>query len=130
MYLYLNRDNVVMAVVSAVRPVRLTAHHCIALCDENAAEGYVDDAGVVIYAKAGGQLIPQYGDIASVVQVDDETAAAAKPKATKYEGGKVVDNTDTVPGTAAELTRRTADNAAAIEYLSMMTDVDMTGGEA
>lgn len=125
-YLYLNKDNVIIDIVDMPKYVRRNKNDLTILCDSGQAQGLIGADNETIYAKMGAQLIPSYSDIAMVVPVVyDETEEEIVPLKYRYEEGKIMKNTDAYPETNLELTTKSEKNAADIEYLAMMTDVEL-----
>lgn len=122
-YLYLNKDGVIIDIVEIPKYVRRNGNNLTILCSVDQAEGLIGSDNETIYAKIGTQFIPSYSDIAQVVSADiDENIVPLKYK---YEDGDIVKNPDAYPETNIELTAKSEKNTADIEYLAMMSDIEL-----
>lgn len=122
-YLYLNKDNVIIDIVDLPKYVRRNRNNLTVLCSSDQAQGLIGSDNETIYAKMGAQFIPSYSDIALVVSA--EVSEDIVPLKYKYEDGEIVKNTDAYPETNTELTAKTEKNTSDIDYLAMMTDVQL-----
>lgn len=122
-YLYLNINNVIIDIVDIPKYVRRNSNNLTILCSADQAQGFIGSDNETVYAKIGVQLIPSYSDIALVVSAD--VSEDVIPLKCKYEDGKIVKNTDAYPETNIALTTKTEKNASDIDYLAMMTDVQL-----
>lgn len=122
-YLYLNSENVIIDIVDIPKYVRRNSNDLTILCSPDQAQGLIGSDNETIYAKMGSQFIPSYSDIASIIpmEVSDEIV----PLKYKYKDGEIVKNTDPYPETNIALTTKTEKNASDIDYLAMMTDVEL-----
>ena len=120
MFLLLNKENVVIDVVEKVKTVTKAKNGTIILCEAEKAEGYIGSDNDTIYAKMGYGF-PAYTDVASVVEYDGEV----EPIVCKYINGEVVENEDDIQFSNKSLTRGFAKNTADLEYVAMMTGVDI-----
>lgn len=120
MYLMLNKDNVVIDVVETVKPVRKNSIGVTILCGGDQAEGYIGSNNDTVYSKIG-VAFPTYTDIASIVQYDGEV----EPIVCKYINGEIVENEDDIQLSNKSLTKAAAKNTADLEYVAMMTGVDI-----
>lgn len=122
-YLYLNKDNVIIDIVDLPKYVRRNSNNLTILCSPGQAQGLVGSDNETVYAMIGTQFIPSYSDIAGVVPA--EISGEIVPLKYKYEDGRIVKNTDAYPETNIELTAKTDKNASDIDYIAMMTDVEL-----
>lgn len=122
MNLYLNKDNVIVDIVETVKPVR-KANGLTVLCGQDRAEGYLG-ANEEVYAKMGTQLIDQYSDVAQIVE-EVEVPEGVTKRTHKYIEGEFVENADPFPLENLALTEAAAQTAANLEYVAMMTGVDI-----
>ena len=120
MFLMLNKDNVVIDVVETVKPVRKNSIGVTILCGGDQAQGYIGRDNETVYNKIG-YAFPAYTDIANIVQYDGEV----EPIVCKYIDGEVVENTDQLHLSILALTETAAKNTADLEYVAMMTGVDI-----
>lgn len=126
--MYLTASGVIVDIVDTVKPVRKNEHELTVLCKEEVAQGYIGSDNETIYAKAGKQLIPAYTDIQSVVSIDEgNIPEEVKPLAWAYKEGKFVENEDGYPLDNKTLTAGVAKTMADVEYIAMMTDIDLEG---
>lgn len=124
-HLLLNKDNVVIDVVENVKYVKKNGNNLVILCHQHDAQGYIASDNENIYAKLGTQFKPDYTDIAAEATVEDDIAEAIIPRKFKYINGEVVENEDPYPEDNLGLTNATAQNEANIEYIAMMTGVEV-----
>lgn len=123
MILYLNRENVIVDIVEAAKPVRRSRAGLTVLCSTGQAEGYIGSDNETIYARMGQNLIPAYTDVARMIQAD--VPVGIKPLAWKYEDGEFLPNEKPYPLDNVSLTDNTAQNAADLEYVAMMAGIDL-----
>jgi hypothetical protein len=121
MFLLLNKDKVIIDTVETVKPVRKSSTGLTILCSMPDAQGYIGADEETIYAKMGTQLIEAYTNIASVVEYDGE----ATPLAEKYVDGEIVPNEAPFPLGNMALTSAAEKTSADLEYVAMMTGVDI-----
>lgn len=124
-YLLLNKDNVIIDIVKNVKYVKKNCNNLVVLCHQHDAQGYIASDNENIYAKFGTQFKPDYTDIAEEAVVEDDIADIIVPRKFKYINGKVVENEDPYPEDNLGLTNATAQNEANIEYIAMMTGVEV-----
>lgn len=124
-HLLLNKDNVVIDIVEDVKYVKKNGNNLVVLCHQHDAQGYMASDNENIYAKFGAQFKPDYTDIAAEAMVEDDIAETITPRKFKYINGEVVENEDPYPEDNLKLTNATAQNEANIEYLAMMTGVEV-----
>lgn len=124
-HLLLNKDNVVIDVVENVKYVKKNGNNLVILCHQHDAQGYIASDNENIYAKLGTQFKPDYTDIAAEATVEDDIAEAIVPRKFKYINGEVAENEDPYPEDNLRLTNATAQNEANIEYIAMMTGVEV-----
>lgn len=122
MYLYLNRQNVIIDIVDTLKPVR-RVNGLTVLCSKDKAEGYIG-CNETVYAKAGTQLIERFEDIETVEQISD-IPKYVSPLNYKYEMNTFVENEEPYPLANLQLTENTAQNTANIEYMAMMSGIDI-----
>lgn len=122
-YLYLNINHVIIDIIDIPKYVRRNSNDLTILCSADQAQGYIGSDNETIYAKIGVQLIPSYSDIASVAEA--EVSKEIVPLKYKYVNGEIVKNPDAYPADNIELTAKSEKNTADIEYLAMMTDVEL-----
>lgn len=96
------------------------------LCHQHDAQGYIGSDNETIYPKIGTQFRPSYDDIAKESAVD-ELPEGVVPLRYKYdwETCKIVENEDPYPADNTTLTTMAALNTANLEYLAMMTDINL-----
>lgn len=123
-FLLLNKDDVIIDIVDQVRYVKVNENQLTVLCHQHDAQGYIGSDNVTIYAKRGTQFKPSYDDIAKESAVE-ELPDGVVPLLYKYdfETSKIVPNQDPYPEDNTTLTLATAQNAANLAYVAMMTDV-------
>lgn len=121
MFLLLNVKNVIVDIVEEIKPVRVSRSGLTVLCGTHQAEGYIGSDNETIYAKSGINMIPAYTDVFSMVSA--EVPVYVKPLAYKYEEGEFVKNEEPYPMSNVDLTDRTCQNSADLEYVAMMTGV-------
>ncbi|MCX4351693.1 MAG: hypothetical protein OSJ60_08650 [Lachnospiraceae bacterium] len=124
-HLLLNKDNVIIDVVDDVKYVKKNENNLVVLCHQHDAQGYIASNNESIHAKFGTQFKPDYTDIASEATVEDDIAEEIVPRKFKYINGEVVENEDPYPEDNLGLTNATAQNEANIEYIAMMTGVEV-----
>ena len=122
MYLYLNRDGVIIDIVEEHKPVKKNRNGITVFCGNDDAEGYIgsDDQ---IYSKMGANLIPAYTDIAAIVMTD--IPEDVKRLDYKYIDGEFVENEEAYPLDNTTLTKATAVNTANIDYIAAMSDIEL-----
>lgn len=122
MYLYLNRDGVIIDIVKEHKPVKKNRNGITVFCGNDDAEGYIgsDDQ---IYSKMGANLIPAYTDIAAIVMTD--IPEGVKRLDYKYIDGEFVENEEAYPLDNTTLTKATAVNTANIDYIAAMSDIEL-----
>ena len=121
MFLYLNKDGVIIDIVENVKPVKQNSMGMTILCNAPDAQGYIGSDNETIYARIGTQLISAYTDIANIVEYDGEAERLIE----KYIDGEIVANEDPIQLGNLALTEAAEKNSADLEYVAMMTDVDI-----
>ena len=119
----LNRDNVIIDIVDDCKPVKKNINGLTVLCSIEEAQGYIG-SDETIYAKEGSQFIPSYTDILSVVMID-VIPDYVEPLKYTYKQGEFEENTNPYPLNNLSLTIDTAKNAADIEYIAIMSEIDL-----
>ncbi len=120
MFLMLNKDNVIIDIVETVKPVKKNSKGMVILCGTWDAQGYIGRDNDTVYNKLGADF-PSYTDIAQIVQYDGE----AMPIVNKYIDGEIVENDDDLQFSNKALTVASEKNSADLEYVAMMTGVDI-----
>lgn len=121
----LNKDNVIIDIVENCKPVKKNLNGLTVLCDEREAQGYIG-SDETIYAKVGSQFISAYTDILSTVMIDeDEIPNEVEPLKYIYVQGKFEKNENPYPLNNMSLTIDTAKNSADIEYIAIMSEIDL-----
>lgn len=125
-FLLLNKDDVIIDIVDQIRYVKKNVNNLVILCHQDDAQGYLGSDGETIYAKKGTQFKPSYDDIAREGAVE-ELPKGVEPLKYKYdfETSKIVPNKDPYPVDNTTLALATSQNAATLEYIAMMTDVEI-----
>ena len=108
MFLMLNKDNVIIDIVETVKPVKKNSKGMVILCGTWDAQGYIGRDNDTVYNKLGADF-PSYTDIAQIVQYD----------------GEIVENDDDLQFSNKALTVASEKNSADLEYVAMMTGVDI-----
>lgn len=122
MYLYLNRDGVIIDIVKEHKPVKKNKNGITVFCGNDDAEGYIgsDDQ---IYSKMGANIIPAYTDISNIVMA--EIPEGVTRLNYKYVDGEFVENEEAYPLDNTTLTKATAVNTANIDYIAAMSDIEL-----
>lgn len=127
MILLLNKDNVIIDIVENLRYVRKNKNGYTVLCHEDEdPQGLIGSDDTTIYALAGTQLQTAYTDIVRSV-MPAELAEETEPLKYKWndETGDVEPNEDAYPLDNTFLTKQAGQNAADIEYIAMVSDIDL-----
>jgi len=123
MFIYLNTQQVIIDIVENFKPIKKNRNNIFIPCDFNDAQAIVG-SNDAIYAKAGINIVPSFSDIFSVVSVDN-VPENVEPLKWKYVDGEFVENTDPYPYDNITLTNTTEKNTADIEYIAIMSDIDI-----
>lgn len=125
-FLLLNKSDVIIDIVDEVRYVKKNENNLVVLCHQHDAQGYIGSDNETIYPKIGTQFRPSYDDIAKESAVD-ELPEGVVPLRYKYdwETCKIVENEDPYPADNTTLTTMAELNTANLEYLAMMTDINL-----
>lgn len=123
-FLLLNKDNVIIDIVDSIRYVRKNENGLTILCHQDEAQGYIGSDNEKVWAKRGTQFQPSFSDIAyegAVESIEDYVV----PLQYKFIDGQIVLNEDPYPADIITLTTVTAKNAAVVEYIAMMSNIDI-----
>lgn len=125
--LLLNKADVIIDIADTLKPVRRNENDLVILCPAAKAVGYIGSDGETVYPKWGMQIYPTYSDIASYITVEDDMVDGIEPRKYKYdtETATIVENKDEYPETDLTLTELTNQANANIEYLAMMSDIEL-----
>ena len=125
-FLLLNKDNVIIDIVDQVKYVNVNKNGLTVLCRQHEAQGYLGSDGNTIYAKVGTQFKPSYDDIAREGAVE-ELPDGVVPYLYKYDFdlAKIVPNDKPYAVDNTTLTQATSQNTANLEYLAMMTGIEI-----
>lgn len=122
----LNKENVIIDIVDECKPVKKNIHGLTILCGMEDAQGYIGSDNETIYAREGSQFIPSYTDILLTVMIDEEMIPEyVEPLKYTYVQGEFSENENPYPLDNMSLTVDTAKNAADIEYIAIMSDIDL-----
>lgn len=122
MFIYLNTQQVIIDITEKIKPIKKNKNNIFIPCDFDKAQAFIG-SNDEIYAKVGVNIIPAYTDIFLVVSADvPDNIESLK---WKYVDGKFVENTDPYPYDNITLTNTTEKNTADIEYIAIMSDIDI-----
>ena len=120
MYLYLNRDCIIIDIVEDIKPVRKNVNGIIIPCCINESQGFIGSAEK-IYAKVGFNFISSFDDILTYACVE-EVPDYVVPRLYKYIDCEFIE-AEEYELSGVQLTTESNRHRADIDYIMIMEDL-------